>query len=346
MNVSVLTTRDADEWHETLERLPADVYLLPEYHAVCEANGEGSARAFVAVDGDALLLHTLMLRDIDVEGLRDAETAYGYGGPVAARGDAAFIERAWGAFGEWCRDERVVAEFVRCHPLLENHRLLGAESAVRRERETVTLPLPRSVDELWSAYPSTQRNMVRRAAADGIAVVRVDEGERLPAFAALYAAAMERIGAAPMYDFSDDYFKTLRDRLAPSLALFEARNGEQTVAAGLFLVGPHWLHYHLAASAGTRAPGAANAVLHAAAAWGIERGLDELHLGGGTTSSPDDPLFRFKASISRGRRSFYTGRRVHDEAAYRRLCEGWRSRSGSAAPPDFFLLYRLPIDAR
>jgi hypothetical protein len=66
-----------------------------------------------------------------------------------------------------------------------------------------------------------------------------------------------------------------------------------------------------------------------------------LHMGGGITSSEDDPLLRFKKTLSPARSTFWIGTHCHNESIYEELCRGWEARNG-ARPGNFFQFYRLP----
>lgn len=342
---------DSPVWLELEKRVRgADVYHGAAYHRVAEANGDGEALLFVAEEADRVLIHPFLRRPIDRVGTTavsggwcDLESVYGYVGPLGEGLDPGFVDRAWAAFDDWCSRERVVAEFVRFNPLLENERLAPASMEVVLDRETVVLRLPPEGDQLWASYPSVQRNMVRKAEAAGLVGTILEPEEGIGVFRELYAETMERVGADPYYRFGDWYFASLVSELAQRLRVVVVTGSEGVAAAALLLAAPPRLHYHLSASRPWAASlGAGNLLLHTAAGFGVERGYDAIHLGGGRTAAPDDSLLRFKLSVSRQRAPFYTGRRVHDAEAYRDLCTLWRGEAAREAPP-FFLLYRLPV---
>ena len=130
------------------------------------------------------------------------------------------------------------------------------------------------------------------------------------------------------------------------MKLFAAWDGEHLAAATLFLAYGDRIHAHLGGSGAQHQELRPNNLLmHTAASWGQERGFRWLHLGGGLTPDPEDSIFQFKASISRLRVPFYTGKRVHNREVYDRLCAEWTKRSGTAAPRGYLLQYRLPAGA-
>src|SRR5512146_2623791 len=108
MNCKVLTSSDP-AWDGYLARLPgADVYHTAAYHRAHEANGDGRALAYLAEDGDNLLFHPFMLRQIPNTPHRDIEAVYGYSGPLDVGSGpglfpVSFTSEAWGAFHRWGR---------------------------------------------------------------------------------------------------------------------------------------------------------------------------------------------------------------------------------------------------
>src|SRR5262249_6702036 len=124
-----LNTQQAEAWRDVLAHFPeADVYFLPEYHRLYEINGDGSACAFMAGEEGAIFFYTFFPRPISKVGAQvlpeawyDIETVVGYTGPLCTPG-AAFLRRVWEAFADWCTRNRVIAEFVRFNPFLDNYR--------------------------------------------------------------------------------------------------------------------------------------------------------------------------------------------------------------------------------
>ncbi len=345
MNTRILTTRDAEAWNGYLARLPgADIYHTPEYHAAHEANGDGTALCFVAEEGENLLLHPFMLRDIPGTGWRDIETVYGYGGPLANQGAGSFLRMASACWVEYCRRIRVVAEFIRFNPISGNHALY--HPLATKDRETVVLDLSGTPADLMARYSKRHRNMIRRAEREGLVCWQLCTGREIPpAFIDLYSRTMARCAATEYYSFGPAYFDALRHGLGDRLLLFGVQGGTTLSAAAIFMRYGDRLHYHLAGS-DPNSPGYGdnNLLLHTAALWGQANGCRWLHLGGGRTPNPGDSLLHFKSSVSSERRVFYTGRRVHNQAAYDQLCGEWMARHQDtvAYRPDYFLLWRKP----
>lgn len=340
-------------WRDVLGRLPeGDIYFTSEYHRAHELNGDGQACAFIAEEGERLLFHTFLLRPIEQVGgftidgsLFDIESVYGYSGPLcskSAASDAAFLTNAWSAYGLWCREHKVVAEFSRFHPLLGNFKYAQGAFDLILDRETVAINLDKSRESLWSDYPSGHRTKIRKALKDGLTCEEVDLAGGLETFKRLYRQTMTRLQAKTFYFFSDDYFASLVTLLNGNLKLLEVRRDGSAIASALFMLYGDNMHYHLGGSdpeASASRPN--NLLFHAAAEWACERNFKLLHLGGGRTPSPDDSLFRFKSTLSDLRFPFHIGKRVHNEDAYNNLCLQWLRQTGTNEKPNYFLMYRL-----
>ncbi len=337
------SARDAEVWRRTLGRFPTgmqDVYFSAEYVGLHRIEPGARALLFSCESGGRAWVYAFLLQPIKPIGERglegpwfDIETAYGYGGPVANTDDGVFLAEAHEAFREWCREQGVVAEFVRLHPLLRNERWLDPAVEVAHDRQTVSLNLA-DFDMTHLPFDSGTRYMLRRAERLGIKVHAQAAGEgSFARFRTLYDRTMDRLLADDYYRFGDDYFAGLCDLVADSGLLLAAEQAGEWAAAAVFLKGPTWLHYHLSASdPDKRLPGAINLLLCAAAERGRKEGLTRLHLGGGRTRSSEDSLLAFKRCMGTDSHSFYVGKRIHNAGAYVYIRELWEQSYPSLVP--------------
>jgi hypothetical protein len=350
MKWQVLDSSETEAWHQALSRQPVrDVYFTPEYHSVHEKNGDGTARAFIACDRGQELFYPFMMRPIEAiagqplaDTWFDIESVYGYTGPLATTSDQGFLSEAWNCFDSWCKNNRVIAEFVRFNPMVDNSRFADSSHAISLDRQTVVVNLNCTEEELWQSYSSSHRNKIRKAEKNGLECAEMQPEQGIRPFKKLYSETMSRVEADEYYFFSDNYFNCLAQWPSDKLRLFAVRSEERVVAASLFLLSSEHIHYHLTGSSQNAMHlGPVPLLLHKVALWGIEHGFRILHLGGGSSSDPHDSLFTFKASISKLRRSFFTGRRVHNPEIFDQFCSLWLKRTGVSPRPNYFLLYRL-----
>ncbi len=270
-----------------------------------------SPRFLVWRRGTAVLMHAVHEARIPGRDESDWQSAYGYGGPLAAEVDDHDLQSAWLALDAIARDRRIVAEFVRFHPLVGNQRLYPG--TVRADRPVVVLDLTPA--DLLGSYSGRARTAVRKALNEGLAVRWDTPVEAKSAFPRFYREGMRQIAASDFYLFTDAYFDALLD--LPGARVSSVVRDGVPLAMGLFLFGPRVAEYHLsAASAEGRQANATNLLLHGAAQAAREAGLTSLYLGGGTTPDVDNPLLWFKTSYAPAGSSFFIGSRIHDPATY------------------------------
>lgn len=323
-------TEHRDEWRAVVAVLPPavrDIYFDPDYVAL---HLTSAARALLYVYEDAGLIwaYPFLLTPISgferARGWSDLQAPYGYGGPVANTDDPVFLDRAHASFREWCREHRVLAEFVRFHPLVGTDR--WADASVERvlDRQTFSLDLSRLTDGSCP-FKKPARNVLQRARRLGVVVLTGSSDADFARFLAAYFRSMDRLNAAPDLYFSTSYFEGLQRMLSGGRGRLLIAESEGTwLAAAAFLKGEAYLHYHLCATiAAALVPGAVNLLIETAAREAAQQGLSLLHLGGGRSTESDDSLARFKKSMSTTSHNYVVGRRVFDQATYLALYDEW-----------------------
>lgn len=344
--------QEHDQWHQFWRELPQerrDVYFLPGYLSASETAGLGTAACAVASNNGAIWLYPFLMCETptDDTGCRhvDLITAYGYGGPVVnQQGEQeSFLSAAWSVFGEWAAAQRVVGEFVRFHPLLNNSRWAAPETTVARDRQTISIDVPSYPDSfLNDSYYRVHRNMVRRAEREGFVFETRAPTAAMEWFIPLYNDTQDFLDADNETRFGDEYFESLVADLGDRAWLGVVTQGEHVVAAVLVLDGETTSHCHLMGYRRlTKTAGMTNLIYHGITLEAARRGTSAVHMGGGRTGNDDDSLFKFKASLSPKQATFEIGMRCHNSAAYERLGRDWE-RTHGPKPPDYFLYYRLP----
>lgn len=310
-----LALADAQALFDTLPAHRRWPTLSPAYVAADALRDRGLEPVFLSarVDG-GWLLHSVHEGHIDGGPDCDWQSAYGYGGPVALGLSGPALEAAWREVDREANDHRVVAEFVRFHPMEGNESLYPGDSRFDRAVVCVDLTVP----DLLASYSGRARTAIRKAERlDLVASWETPEDAR-HRFPGFYREAMREIGATEFYLFGDAYFDAMLS--LPCARVLSVRQGEQVLSMGLFLSGPVQMEYHLSGTSPSgRALGATNLLLHAAACYGQLEGRERLYLGGGVSAREDDPLLKFKSSFAPPNFHFFIGGRVFDRVAYEKL---------------------------
>lgn len=357
MKFCVLQARLGDDrakWKWAWDLLPSerrDVYFLPEYLLASEAEGLGTGYCALAIENEAVWLYPFLkcaIHPIDKTteefDLYDLQSAYGYGGPVVNKEgeDEIFIREAWRCLYAWCKEERVVGEFCRFHPLINNHHWAPPEMCVIEDRKTVAIDLNTYPNKIWNdSYFRVQRNMIRRAEREGYEYHTLPSSKQMSWFALMYARTQDVIQAGTETRFGEAYFESLVQGLGEKSWLGIVKKGTDIAAAVLVLEGAQIAYSHLMAyGSGGATAGMTNILYHGVALEAAERGLKILYMGGGKTKDDKDPLLYFKKSLGQGRRMFYIGTRCHDSELYDLLGTRWEKQHGPR-PAGYFLFYRL-----
>jgi hypothetical protein len=328
-------------WQQAWHDLPADrreCYSSPGYHAACARWERATPHCLRATVETGSMLYPYLAHPT-ADGRHDAQTAYGYGGPI-------FIG-AWSAeergaalhtLAERLRAAGAVAEFVRCHTeWVDAEELREAGYRVFQVRTNVECEL--TAAEFDAAWSSGARRNLRKALASGLTSRTGRSAEDWSAFARLYEMTADRLQMAAGYRFDSRYFLDIS--AAPNVRLAVVETPERQVVAGaVVFVGGRLAHYHLGASDFAFQERRPNDLLyHQMATLAREAGCERIVWGGGMSNDADDSLFRFKTHFGAIRRPVYCAGRVIDQAAYDRLCDQWQAQN-PGRESKLFLKYR------
>ncbi len=335
---------DFNRAEEAFARLPSE-QKSPYFHpifVVSDALRDPSLTPlfFVYKDGGEIFYHAFHLGKVAGTPFFDIQSPYAYGGPLSSTTEPSFLAQAGRHYLAWCRENKILAEFIRFHPLLKNWRFYYGERLSMRE--TVW------IDLLWqdrfSLYSTRVRTAIRKAVKNGLRIrweatwdSRRDELCKI--FFGLYSQAMTELKADEFYFFPRDYFQNLMNWSHSYLAL--CLRGDELLAAALFLKESNLLEYHLAAChpEGKKLC-ASNLILDEAVMEAQKLGCRILHLGGGTDNSPDNPLLFYKSGFSPKRASFLIGKTIHAPKEYEEMQKDWQKKYG--IPSEKTLFYRFP----
>lgn len=321
-----------------------DIYFDYRYAAAYEKNGDGRAACaiFKGENGMRVLYPFLVTRIPDYNfgtDYYDLTGCYGYGGPVTEDYNGEDMDAFEKELHKWCIENNIIAEFIRFHPLLDNHNKFRRSLVVEKNRRTVCIDLTSSFEEIWTnSLTGKNRNHIRKAEKSGVIV---KESTDISTFIDIYKQTMEGLGADGYYYFSDGYFNELVRLIPENMVILEAVYGDKVIAASMFMFMGDKMHYHLSGSIkeyNKLCP--VNLILSSAIKYGMSIGMRQLHLGGGLSDSEEDSLFKFKNSFSPDIKEFYIGKRVHNEEIYHTLIKKWEEKHNKQA--GLFLQYEMP----
>lgn len=351
--LQAISLKQEEQWKRTVRRFSKwDIYYLPEYVKAFQIHGDGEPTLLFYESPSIQVLNVVMKRDIS-DDLRfqgeipaktyyDLVTPYGYGGGLIEgekNGDA--LKKYKESYEAYCASQGIVSEFVRFHPLLKNAWDLDGLYQIQSLGATVAMNL-QSPEQIWTDFSSANRNKIRKAQKNDVAVYWGRSASLLREFQHMYNNTMDKDKATSYYYFEDEFYKSILEDLKYHFLVFYALCQGQIAAMSLILFANQHLHYHLSASNPAfnfAAP--TNILLYEIALWGVENGCRIFHLGGGLGSSKDD-LYKFKKAFNRqADLEFAVGRRIFSPACFNALVEIRKKREADFdANAAFFPLYR------
>lgn len=347
----VISFKEKEEWDSVLAQFKhKDVYF---YHGYCYSylNIEGGVPSLFYYEDEkgVKIGYTFIKRAIELPFWRDEDvydimTPYGYGGPLTENADEHSIKAFREAFSQYCLEENIVSEFIRFHPLLNNHHHLNEIVDIVSGRETIYIDLTLSEQELVSNYHKNHKRNLNKAIKNNLQFKMFTKETALKhvdAFYELYKETMDKLNASTYYYFSIEYVKMLLSELDGNAMIAAVFYDNQIISAALCICeAGSFLHYHLGCSQKEYLNMGSNIFLfHHISCWGKANGLHTFHLGGGLTDG--DSLFQFKHRFNQnGKLTFHLGKKVHHTEMYEKLTAAWQNYYSQTPNINFFPAYR------
>lgn len=308
-----------------------DLYYEIDYGRLYEKIEEGTSEIFEFQGTYGSVKHLFIKRLIPVRvtdaPLYDLVTPYGYGGPVITEctegKKAELVQEFICAFAEYCKENRIVSEFIRFHPLYGNAHDFKGWYEVIYKRPTLQTNLANCEDPILSEFSASCRRDIRHALKAGVEYRIILNPSDLNDFKEIYYKTMARNNAASVYYFDDDYFSKCIELFGKTLVLVEIKFQGEIIGMSLNFTCGKIIHAHLTGTLKDfhhLAP--AYMLQYALTLWGKENGFDLIHLGGGRTGEKDDKLYLFKKKFGKNTElEYYYGYKIWDEKMYKELIE-------------------------
>lgn len=325
--LQVYTLSEAEQWDSLVKSfVDYDVYWLSGYVKAFQLHGDGEPLLFYYSDEKTRGINVVMRRDISSSPLLldkvpadtyfDFATPYGYGGWII-EGDE--TETLFQFYQDWCKNNNIVSEFVRFHPVIKNHDRCMDTYDVIPLGEVVAMDL--STPELiWENITSKNRNVIRKAVKNDVSIHNGRSSELYEQFRIIYNSTMDKDEADTYYYFRPEFYESILMDLSENAQVFYAVKDEKMIAASILLKANGRVNYHLSGSLreySSLAP--TNLLLYTAAQWGNANGCKTLYLGGGV-GSEEDSLFKFKRAFYKGELlRFYIGKMIFSQQLYQKL---------------------------
>lgn len=322
-----------------------DIYFDKNYGKLYENIEKGKVKIFEYEDENGKISNQFIIREIpikvDKNSYFDIITPYGYGGPIIeyCKGNKERLLKNYEkAFREYCMKNRIVSEFIRFHPILNNAKDFADIYMVKNIRKTLGTNLKEFEDPVKIEFTKSCRKNIRQGLNKGITYKVTKAPDDIYKFKDIYYSTMDRNHATEYYYFGDEYFKNILKYFKNNILLVEAIYEQKTIACGLYFIYNKMIHIHLS---GTLSEylylSPAYILRYAVTIWGKENGYEMIHHGGGRSNSEEDSLYKFKKGFAKNTKfDFYVGKKIWNQEIYDKLCEY----KGIGNDDDFFPAYR------
>lgn len=332
---------------ENIEIDCPDIYFSEKYAKLCEIIEGGNSEKYIFNSELGEVRYHFLKRRIEKkingEYYYDIITPYGYGGPIILceneNNKSDILKGFEKDFKDYCFDNRIVCDFIRFHPIINNAKDFQSIYDVKYMRHTVGTNLKDYDDPFQSEFGKSCRNAVRKALKNGVSYRVIENPENLDSFIKCYYDTMNRNQAKDFYYFSKEYFDKCLEYYKKNIVLVEAIYEEKVICSEMYFVWNQYIHSHLS---GTMTDylylSPDYVVMYGITIWGKENGYQVIHTGGGLTNSPDDSLYLFKKKFGKNTDfDFYIGKKIWNMPVYSMLCE---KTSIVPSSTDFFPAYR------
>lgn len=341
--IKIYQISEADEWDEIVRSFANyDVYYLSGYVKAFQIHGDGEPQMLYYTADKIRGIYVYMKRETALKGVYDSITPYGYGGFILdGNENEAALNAMWKEYKQKMKEESIIDNFVRYHPVLSNATAMKKCSDVIDLGKTVVMDIS-SEDIIWTNIHSKNRNMIRKAEKNGI-VIKYGQGMDLfDRFIKMYNSTMDRDNAKEYYYFDEKFYKIIHKELKDNYKMFWAEYKGKIIAMSIMIFANGRLSYHLSGSdIEYRNLAPSNLLLYKAALWGCKKGMKTFHLGGGI-GSEEDSLFKFKISFNKySDYQFSIAKHIFNQDKYNKLVILRSNKDiNFVNKNDFFPLYR------
>lgn len=321
-----------------------DIYFEPDYARLYETD-EAKAVEYRFECEYGIITNLFLKRNIDIcleDGKQyyDIITPYGYGGPIihSSTDEEKLIEAYLADFERFLKNEHIVTEFVRFHPIVGNGLDFREAYNSIYDRKTVGTNLTYD-DVIGTEFSKSRRKEIRRILKNPDINYVIDENPKnLDDFIEIYYSTMDRDHAEDFYYFDKEYFNHLLLSFPNHIITGKVFLKDTLIAMGVYFRYGKYLHAHLSGTISEYLEYSPAYILkYMLALYGHEQGYELIHYGGGTSRSLENGLYKFKREFGKNTEfDFYIAKKIWDADIYRKICEA----VGADVNAEFFPAYR------
>ena len=320
-------------WERKIEENNIGVFYSPEYSRLDSSWSGGQPECILVEKGQSFLIYPYIKHEILKYSeninhkIYDAQTAYGYGGPLF-RGEWSKKEKKESLVlvKEFLKSANIIAEFIRCDPdWFDDVSLRDSGYNLIKVRTNVESDYKNFV---YDKCGKRNQNTARKSGLTHKFIVSPSE-EEVRQFHGLYHVTANRLKMDAIYRFDLKYFRGLFETLnCASLILVYSPNEKSPIAGSIvFLDNPSSYNF-LGASDRKYGRFCPNDYQYIVMAQESKKfGSKKIAWGGGTSNSPEDTLLKFKKHYGDIEVPIYIACRVVEEETYQQVSLNWENQT-------------------
>lgn len=313
----IVSINEARRVYNLLPPEKKSFYYSPDYLIEDVKNKNGLEICFfIFQEANNVFYHVFYKGRVLNTSLFDIQSPYGYGGPIII-GDEKFKRRVTDKYLEWCKDNNILVEFIRFHPMLKNEETYYGEKVFNRS--TVYINLRES--SIIKSFSTRVRTAIKKAKKNNVTISFLKNNVNIDAFIEIYNKLMTDKHTTETYFFDKDYYINLLKN--PATVLVSALDvNKNIIASSMFFLNEKISEYHLSASTEVgKELSATHLILYEFAEYAKKHNCEFLYLGGGNSSEENNSLLFFKKGFSKKELPYYIGYTIHFEKMYADLKE-------------------------
>lgn len=334
MDIKILdSVNDKKKWFEVFQlkkNLFFDIFYHPDYLNLFLKNKLSEGKLFYVRDEEKIWLNCFIKNKIQnyenvfQQDIYENESPYGYSGPLSNSNDVKFLHKAQQIFFNWCQQEKIIVDFVRFHPFVENTKFFSQLDEIYFERKNRFIDLRNFNSDITFFNPKV-RNKIRKILKVNIDIDERINEENYDLFVQNYLKFIKNIKANKFYSFSEDFFKKFFFFIKTNGFLITIKKNKKFLGSSIFLFSGKLTHYFLTVIAEkNNISGINNIILYHFFNLAKKKGYQSCNLGGGL-SSENDSLMDFKKSMSDKENDFYIGYKIYDKIAYEKIINNYKT---------------------